>query len=87
MPSMQDIAAEAGVAPTAVYYHFAGKEDLFDVALRGVMETVTAVVRSARADDEPGDAESLGHVIEAVWEWLDAHPRREPSSCTITSLG
>ena len=28
----------------------------------------------SRADDEPGDAESLGHVIEAVWDWLDAHP-------------
>ena len=72
--SIQDIAAEAGVAPTAVYYHFAGKEDLFDVALRRIMETVTSVVRAARADDEPGDAESLGHVIEAVWDWLDAHP-------------
>jgi AcrR family transcriptional regulator len=72
--SIQDIAAEAGVAPTAVYYHFAGKEDLFDVALRRIMETVTAVVRGARADDEPGDVEALGHVIEAVWDWLDAHP-------------
>ena len=32
--SIQEVAAEAGVAPTAVYYHFSGKEDLFDVALR-----------------------------------------------------
>lgn len=72
--SIQDIAVEAGVAPTAVYYHFAGKEDLFDVALRRIMETVTAVVRATRADDEPGDVDALGHVIEAVWDWLDAHP-------------
>ena len=35
--SIHDIAQEAGVAPTAVYYHFTGKPDLFEAALRKVL--------------------------------------------------
>lgn len=72
--SIQEVATEAGVAPTAVYYHFSGKEDLFDVALRRILESITAVVRAARPDSEPGGRESLEDVIFAVWDWLDAHP-------------
>ena len=72
--SIQEVATEAGVAPTAVYYHFAGKEDLFDVALRRILESITAVVRAARPDSEPGGRESLESVIFAVWDWLDTHP-------------
>ena len=72
--SIQAIANEAEVAPTAVYYHFAGKEELFDAALRRVLDSINAVVAEARADDHPGDPEILGHVISAVWEWLEANP-------------
>jgi AcrR family transcriptional regulator len=71
--SIQEVASEAGVAPTAVYYHFSGKEDLFDVALGRILETITTVVRSTRADTDPADAESLRAVIFAVWDWLDEH--------------
>ena len=72
--SIQEVATEAGVAPTAVYYHFSGKEDLFDVALRRILESITAVVRAARPDSEVAGRESLEGVIFAVWDWLDAHP-------------
>ena len=72
--SVQAVAAEAGVAPTAVYYHFAGKEALFDAALSTVHDAINAVVVQARADDAPGDPASLGHVIDAVWAWLEANP-------------
>lgn len=72
--SMQDIAAEAGVAATAVYYHFSGKEELFDLALRQVVDQVDEVVRLSRADDEPGDPERLVKVIDAVWDWIEEHP-------------
>jgi AcrR family transcriptional regulator len=72
--SIQQVAADAGVAPTAVYYHFSGKEDLFDVALGRILETITTVVRSTRSDTDPADAESLREVIFAVWDWLDEHP-------------
>jgi AcrR family transcriptional regulator len=69
--SIQAVADEADVAPTAVYYHFSGKEELFEAALRRVMDSVDAVVLAARANDEPGDPAILGHVISAVWFWLE----------------
>ena len=68
--SIQEVATEAGVAPTAVYYHFSGKEELFEAALRSVLDTIPEAVAEARADDQPGDPELLGHVISAVWTWL-----------------
>lgn len=72
--SIQTVAAESGVAPTAIYYHFSGKEALFEAALASVYDAINAVVEQARGEDEPGDAESLAHVIEAVWQWLEANP-------------
>ena len=32
--SVEDIAQESGVAATAIYYHFGGKDELFNQALR-----------------------------------------------------
>ena len=72
--NIHDIAQEAGVAPTAVYYHFHGKPDLFEEALRRVLESITSVVRATRADEEPGTPEALADVIVAVWTWLDENP-------------
>ena len=72
--SIQAVAKEAGVAPTAVYYHFSGKEELFDAALRQVLDSINEVVIGARADDEAGDPEILARVISAVWIWLEANP-------------
>ncbi len=72
--SLQEVAAEAGVAPTAVYYHFSGKEDLFDFALQRILESITATVRSTRADSAAADPDSLREVIFAVWDWLEVHP-------------
>ena len=72
--SIHDIAQEAGVAPTAVYYHFTGKPELFEAALRQVLSSITAIVLATRSDDEPGSPEALAAVISAVWNWLDDHP-------------
>lgn len=68
------IAREAGVAPTAVYYHFTGKPDLFEAALRKVFGALTSIVIATRSDEEPGTPESLAAVIAVVWEWLDKNP-------------
>ena len=73
--SIHDIAREAGVAPTAVYYHFSGKPELFEAALRRVLGAITNVVVETRADEEPGSPEALGAVIGAVWSWLDDNPQ------------
>lgn len=72
--SVQDIADEAEVVPTAVYYHFAGKEELLELAMRRVFDQLNTVVETARPDTEPGDAESLTRVIDAVWEWVEKNP-------------
>lgn len=71
---IQDVAEEADVVPTAVYYHFAGKEELFEVALRQVMEATDEVVRSVRPDGDAADADALSRVIRAVWDWIETHP-------------
>ena len=72
--SVHDIAGEAGVAPTAVYYHFTGKPELFEAALGRVLGSVTSVVTTTRADEDPGSPEALAAVITAVWKWLDENP-------------
>jgi AcrR family transcriptional regulator len=72
--SIQDIADEADVVPTAVYYHFSGKEQLFEVALRHVLDATSAVVQGVRGETLPVDGETLLRGIEAVWAWLEEHP-------------
>jgi AcrR family transcriptional regulator len=70
--SVQDVADEAGVVPTAVYYHFAGKDELFDVALQSVIAELDDAVENARPEGDQGDALPL--VIDAVWDWIESRP-------------
>jgi AcrR family transcriptional regulator len=70
--SVQDIADEAGVVPTAVYYHFAGKDQLFDVALQSVITELDHVVEQARPEGDQGGALPL--IIAAVWDWIEIRP-------------
>jgi AcrR family transcriptional regulator len=72
--AISDVADEADVVVTAVYYHFAGKEELFSVAVHRVFESISAVVSGVRADDAPADEETLDAVTQAVWGWIDTHP-------------
>jgi AcrR family transcriptional regulator len=69
-----DVADEADVVVTAVYYHFSGKEELFSAAVHKVFDMISAVVANVRADDSPTDQETLDGVIDAVWDWIDTHP-------------
>ena len=72
--SISDIAAAADVAVTAVYYHFAGKDDLYGAAIGKVLASVDDVVAGIRADDAPAEDDALYRVIDAVWDWVDANP-------------
>jgi AcrR family transcriptional regulator len=72
--SIQDVADEAAMVPTAIYYHFSGKEELFESALRRAMDEGDAVVSRTRPDDAPGDPESLRRVTIASWTWTEANP-------------
>ncbi|SNT46862.1 TetR/AcrR family transcriptional regulator [Rhodococcoides kyotonense] len=72
--SVQDVADEANVVPSAVYYHFSGKDELFELAMRRVMDMVNDVVDQVRSDEGPDDSPSLEAVTVAVWHWVEAHP-------------
>jgi AcrR family transcriptional regulator len=72
--SIAQVADVAGVAVTAVYYHFAGKHELYEAAIARVLTTVDEIVAGERADDAPGDEDTLHRVIDAVWVWVDANP-------------
>ncbi len=72
--AIAQVAETAGVAVTAVYYHFASKNDLYEAAISCVLTTVDEIVAAVRADDVPGDTETLNRTIDAVWEWVDANP-------------
>lgn len=72
--SVQEIADEAGVVPTAVYYHFGSKEELFDLALRRVLDDIDGVVESVRPFGEPSDPSGIVRVLNAVWEWAERNP-------------
>lgn len=69
-----DVAEDADVVATAVYYHFSGKEELFTAAVQRVFESISEVVSAVRADDEAGDDATLERITDAVWEWIDSHP-------------
>ena len=71
--SVQDIAAEASVVPTSVYYHFSSKEDLYDAALERVLGEIDAVVEQTRPTGQ-GDASALVQVLGAVWDWVEENP-------------
>ncbi len=72
--SIQEIADEAGMVATAVYYHFAGKEELFEAALAHVIEANSQVIRSARPDDAPASPDIFKLVVIASWNWAEQNP-------------
>ncbi len=72
--NVDDIAREASVVPTAIYYHFGSKEELFHQALRAAMDGFSERVYEARPDIEEGDADALRRVVRSGWEWWSTHP-------------
>lgn len=72
--NVEDIAKEANVVPTAIYYHFGGKEELFHQALRAAMDGFSERIYETRPDTEDGDPDALRRVVRAGWEWWGSHP-------------
>jgi AcrR family transcriptional regulator len=71
--NLEDIARAAGVAPTAIYYHFGGKEELFNQALRVAMGGFSDRIFAARPDDAPGTTTGLRMVLRAGWDYWNAN--------------
>lgn len=72
--AISDVADDADVVVTAVYYHFSGKEELFNVAVNRVFESISEVATEARGDTATDRPPSLTAAIDAVWTWIDTHP-------------
>jgi AcrR family transcriptional regulator len=70
--SVEDIAKSAGVAPTAIYYHFGGKEELFNQSLRAAMEDWSDVLIHARP--EIGGVDALREVVRTGFQYWKANP-------------
>ncbi len=70
---VEDIARAAGVAPTAIYYHFGGKEELFTQALRTAMTGFSERIYQARPDFEAPNVEGLRKVLAAGWDYWQTH--------------
>ena len=71
---VDDIARGAGVAPTAIYYHFGSKEELFTQALRSAMAGFSERIFQARPDFEAPNVEGLRKVLAAGWDFWRTHP-------------
>ena len=71
---IEDIARAAGVAPTAIYYHFGGKEELFTQALRAAMAGFSEKIFLARPDFDTPNIDGLRKVLAAGWEFWSTHP-------------
>jgi AcrR family transcriptional regulator len=71
--SVEDIAKVAGVAPTAIYYHFGGKEELFNQALRVAMDAWSENLIRTRPDGA-STIVGLREVVRAGWDYWKAHP-------------
>ena len=72
--NVDGIARAAGVAPTAIYYHFGGKEELFVESLRTAMVEFSEHVFAVRPDATPGTIASLREVLGAGWQYWFDHP-------------
>lgn len=72
--TVEQVAADCGVAVTAVYYHFGSKEDLFDEAFGVCLASVTDAIDAARDGAGHLDADALREVMDASWAWFRTHP-------------
>ncbi len=71
--AISDVAEEADVVVTAVYYHFSGKEELFTAAVHKVFDSISDVVSSVRSDDRP-ERRGVARPGHRCGVGLDRHP-------------
>lgn len=72
--SVEQIAEGAGVVPTAIYYHFGTKEELFHQALKYAMDQFSEAVDEVRDSAESAGPDVLRRVIKTGWQWWESHP-------------
>ena len=71
--TIADVADACGMVPAAVYYHFAGKEELLAAAVQATADAMNELTGARRTFDGSFE-ERLVEVVRSVFEWADAHP-------------
>ncbi|KUL28793.1 TetR family transcriptional regulator [Actinoplanes awajinensis subsp. mycoplanecinus] len=72
--SVGDLAKELGLTKSAIYHHFASKDDLLRLALADALDELTEVVSEAVGDAAEGGAyDRLREVVRRSVEVLVAH--------------
>lgn len=73
--SLSDIAADAGVSPTAIYRYFSDKETLFTAAVDADAEGLVALTRARlQVDVGPSLVDLLDLLSEALVAAIEDHP-------------
>ena len=83
--SMIAIARECGLSPTALYYHFAGKDELFTAAVETVAEQIEDA--TAQAERAAGGPLPMQRAVEAVWRWNAEHHNAARLLYSLTTSG
>ena len=71
--TIADVAEACGMVPAAVYYHFAGKDELLAAAVQATADAMNELTGARRRLDCSFE-ERLVEVVRSVFEWADAHP-------------
>lgn len=66
--TVDEVAAEAGIAKASLYKHFTSKEELAGAAMVGVLDRALAFVDGLRAQAQQGDVRPLDQ-LQAVARW------------------
>jgi AcrR family transcriptional regulator len=77
--SLRAIARDLGMAPSALYRYFDGRDSLLSALILGAYEALAAEAEQAadRAERQAGtDAERFSAVPDALRRWALAHPHR-----------
>ncbi|MBS1878169.1 MAG: TetR/AcrR family transcriptional regulator [Actinobacteria bacterium] len=80
-----DVVARAGVARKTLYDSFAGKEELFLAAFDAAVEEAREAVASACAEAGGGVEQRVEAGLEALLDFLAAHPARA-RLCMVEAL-
>ena len=67
---VDQIAQAAGVNKAMIYYHFAGKQELFDQLFQSEMELVKKEVNLIMAQRDPNSVEEMAEAVGTLLEYI-----------------
>ena len=67
---VDQIARSAGVNKAMIYYHFAGKQELFDQLFQSEMELIREELNLIMARRDPNSKEDMAQAVRALLEYI-----------------